>query len=211
MAGELVRSDMTHGYYEFDGQVAGQILDKSSNGLDPITVIGAIDVLGGKFSNGLRFDGVNDTSTIPNTKFADLTNQLGLFFWVKLLRTGTGADGIVMKGTNGGTGQDIFIYQLNDQNCHYRINDGGDSANKNLGITDFKLVVANYDGSFAELSIDNGSLTGTAKTGTLRNTEEVTIGSQQTGIANCSMIISQLGFRNAPFTTDEIAFLWRSW
>ncbi len=209
MAGELIPSDFTHGYYEFDGQVGGQILDLSGNGFD-LTVVGATDVVTGKFNNGLEHDGTNDFTTGAQANYSDLTDQMGMFLWVKLLRTATAVDGIVLKGNSSSGGQDIFLYQDNDQAGHYRINNFGDSSIRTLGITDHRLIVLNYDGANAFMSMDNDALSGGTQGGNIRNTDKLYIGSLAGGGNNGKIIISQFGMRNDPFTTDEISFLWNS-
>lgn len=210
MAGELVPSDFTHGYYDFAGQVGGQILDLSGNGYH-FTVNGAIDVSTGKFSNGLLFDGIDDYASSAQTRYADLTNQVGIFIWLKILRTATGVDSYFWKGTSGGTGQDLVLYSNNDTTFHPRVNDGAEfGSTPALGTTNHHLCIFNYDGSDARIYWDEINNSGSARSGNIRNTNDLVLGAITGNINNGNYIISQFGMRNSPFTADERSYLWNS-
>lgn len=211
MAGELIPSDFTHGYYEFDGQVSNEIVDLSDAGFN-LSVVGAVDVSTGKFSNGLEFDGDNDYASSAQSRFADLTDQLGICGWLQPLRTATGVDAYIWKGRTGGTGQDIVLFGNSDTAGHYRINNGNDSGvTAAMGTADPFFFALNYDGADATIYWDDPSInsSGAFQTGNIRNTSDFYLGGVSDAIyANCRW--SQLGIRNAPFTADEMAFMYNS-
>ena len=211
MAGELTPSDFTHGYYEFKGQVGGEIVDLSDAGFN-LLVTGAVDVLTGKFGNGLEFDGSNDKAVSAQARYADLTDQLGVFGWLHLLRTSTGVDGYLWKGDNPGTGQDFVLFGINDRRVHARVNNGAPTANTDdRGIADPFFFVLNYDGvnytiHWADPSVNSNS---EARTGNIRDTGDLWLGGTS-GLEYSECRYSQLGIRNAPFTVDEMNFLYNS-
>jgi hypothetical protein len=211
MAGELVPSDFTHGYYEFAGQVSNEIVDLSDAGFN-LAVNGAIDVLTGKFNNGLEFDGINDTATSAQSRFADLTDQLGVCGWIHLLRTATGVDGYVWKGANSSGNQDFVFFGVNDTKGWFRVNDGGTQAlTDNMGTVNPFFFAMNYDGVNATVFWDDPGVNSNSisKTGNIRDTGPLNLGSETGNIDNANIRFSQLGIRNAPFTSDELAFMYK--
>lgn len=209
MAGELIPSDFTHGYYEFKGQVGSEIVDLSDAGFN-FTVSGAIDVGTGKFNNGLEFDGVNDQAVSAQVRYADFTDQLGICGWLQLLRTATTTDSYLWKGTGGGTGQDIFIAGVNDQVLHGTVNSTPKVLSASIGIAAPHFFALNYDGANNTIFWDDPGVNSATdvEVGNIRNTGDLVLGAITGNVSNGKCLWSQLGIRNAPFTPDELAFMY---
>lgn len=210
MAGELVPSDFTHGYYEFKGLVGGESIDDSGKGFN-FTVVGATDKTDGKFNNGLEFDGLNDVGSSAQIRYGDFTDQLGICGWLQVLRTATGVDAYLWKGGSGGGGQDITLHGNNSTAVIHVLNNSGASGQSDArGIISPFFFAINYDGANATLFWDDPSINSSsgAKTGNIRNTDDLTIGALPGNILNAKCRWDQLGIRNAPFTTDELAFMY---
>lgn len=210
MAGELIPSDYTHGYYEFKGLVGGESVDDSGNGYN-FTVSGAIDKTSGKFGNGLEFDGLNDIAISAQSRYSDLTDQLGVCGWIQFLRVASGSNAHLFKGTAGGSGQDIALFSLNDSAGHYRVNDSGDSGiTPNMSLVAPFFFVLNYDGVDATIHWDDPSVnsSGSPQIGNIRSTADLALGAVTGNAFNSKCRWDQLGIKKTPFTVDEMNFMY---
>ncbi|MGR9108895.1 MAG: LamG-like jellyroll fold domain-containing protein, partial [Gammaproteobacteria bacterium] len=141
--------------YGFEEASGTTVIDSSGQGNNG-TIKEAVRISNGHYGKALKFDGVNDWVTVPDSNSLDLSTGLTLEAWVYPLSLTIGGKTVIMKQTFGGAVYDLYANDDQDvpiwsfYNGLYRVISGP----QHLPLNQWTHLVGTFDGLYQRLYIN---------------------------------------------------------
>lgn len=143
------------GFWSFNGPdvVNGRVMDRSGNTNHgtPNSIATTTFYTTGKVGQGVQFDGVNDTVSVPDNTVFDNTSQLTISLWVKPTLLDGQPRGIVSKRAGPATSYSYSMFFFTNNNLYIDIDDSTErfSSNTAFKVGQWYHIVLVYDGTLS--------------------------------------------------------------
>jgi len=196
-------------YYTFDN--TPNDLKGGANG----TLINGLGYSAGKINNGLNFDGVNDSFSLPDNVFKP-TGDFTVSFWIKLSNVTT-CFALDIGGEQTGFGNGLVIYTPSGQNSFRLYSGNAIIYFGTLNINTWYHLVLTHKQSTNYKAYLNGSLTNITSTSyniTFPTTTYGAFGTSRSGPSSYGnfnpMQGDELAFFNSELTSTQVTELYNS-